>query len=639
MRLNRLTLWCVSFGFTALLCLGNLHATDDGKMEKMQEKDKPADKKSDSSKAAPKDKEAAKDAAKPQDKEKEPAKSPGDEPVKIGQSGQNDADTIAFINAEIEKGLKENKIPASGSASDYEWIRRAFLDIIGRVPTAVGSGADLKNLKSLSPSEQLSKAIESKGELPYILSVAANSRKSFTIRYLLNHPDYARHWSNLWTNWLLTRTSPPGIDRENFTRWLADGFGMHRRYDEMVKDLLTATGKCDDKISKNAAAANFILTHVGERVPGEYMARDGQFEMIPATSRITRVFLGVQTHCTQCHDHPFIDERKQSQFWGINVFLRQVERTPPVINVRNNRMEALQHYSLKDNNNSNPGGGLFYERRNGLLLRAGPIWVDGVKKQFPSNASRRQELSNLLIADDLFAKAIVNRMWAQFFGRGFTNPVDDFGEHNPISHPELLNRLASDFVTSGYKLDKLITWFAMSKPYQFSSMADKSGVNAKPDSDAYFARMQLKAMTPEQLVHSILAATGAEYTKKDAESLRKMEEDWLRDFSVNFGDDEGNEATFNGTVVQALMLMNGNRLNEAIRTSPLIKYAMRANTSVEKAVDMIALACVGRPGTKAEYQFAREAANNYAANKQKPEAVWQDLMWGYLNSNEFILNH
>ncbi|HMP17698.1 MAG TPA: DUF1549 domain-containing protein, partial [Gemmatales bacterium] len=286
---------------------------------------------------------------------------PGEEKT---DSGLNDARTIAYINEQIEQAWKENKITPRAVANDSEWIRRAFIDTIGRVPSIIPA--------KVSPKED---PVAAKGELTYFMERPASTRRSEVLRYLLNHEDYAKNWANIWTIWLITRTTQPGIDRGNLRSWLERQFGENRRYDEIVQDLLLATATDRDgaasKIDKMAAPANFLLSHFGEMIPTERRQRDGQFEMVPATSRITRVFLGIQTQCTQCHDHPFIDDRKQGQFWGVNVFLRQLEREPANIMVQNQRMQSLQFYKLRDNPSLNPEAGVFYEQRNGLLKRSG----------------------------------------------------------------------------------------------------------------------------------------------------------------------------------------------------------------------------------------------------------------------------
>jgi hypothetical protein len=548
-----------------------------------------------------------------------PPKSPG-----TGGSGGSvtDADVIAYINQMIEDGWKDNKITPSRFASDHEWLRRVYLDLVGRVPSVQEindffSGHNPATGFGLGKS----RAALLKGIAP------TDSDKGHP--GLLVHEDYAKNWANLWTVWLLTRTSPPGIDREKMRFWIEESFATNKPYDKFVYEILTATGKCDEN-----GAANFVASHVGEMNPTGERSRFGTYEMVPVTSRTTKLFLGVQTQCTQCHNHPFIDERKQNQYWGINAFFRQVEREPATIGMqRNNQVD--RRYTLKDNLQANSELGVFFEQRNGLLLRTSPTYLNGAKldlgsKESPHQVNRRVELAKLLTKDPYFAKEIVNRMWAHYMGRGFTNPVDDFGEHNPPSHPELLDKLAQDFTTVGFNLQRLAYWITISKPYALSSVANNT--NLKSDTDQYFSRMLLKSMTPEQLVDSIFTATNAEQTKSSKEERRKLYDDWMKDFTVNFGDDEGNEATFNGTVVQALLLMNGNKLNEATKMKPGSTAARASTMGGTNGVNHLFLAALGRPASGAEISKVRALAS---AGKDP----LQDVLWALLNSNEFILNH
>ncbi len=569
--------------------------------------------------------------AKSDDEAKKDDDKPKKDDVKQGESGLNDGRTIAFINEELEKAWKENKIQPSAYANDYEWIRRIFVDTIGRIPSALPTSANAKE-----------DPVGAKGELMYFLDLPSARRRSEVIKYLLNHEDYAKNWANLWTIWLITRSTQPGIDRSNLHAWLERQLGENRRYDDIVTDLITATATDKDgsssKVDKAAAPANFLLSHFGEAVPKERQMRDGQFEMVPATSRVTRLFLGIQTQCTQCHDHPFIDDRKQGQFWGVNVFLRQMERQPAVI-VAQNRMMSLQHYKLNDNMNANQEAGVFYEQRNGLLKRSGAVWLDKNKPSLSNNSPRRRELARFITQDEYFAKEFVNRMWAHYMGRGFTNPVDDFGEHNPVSHPDLLNRLAQDFITSGYDTHRLINWIVHSRAYQLTSVAN--GTNAKPEAEPYFARMQLKSMSPEELVDSIFTATNFIQMKhaNNPQARRDEMTEWLRDFTVNFGDDEGNEATFNGTVVQALLLMNGKKMTEAVNASRSVRYAMESS----KPLDVLYLSALSRPPSDKEREAFNAAMNGayatvYLKDKERNK-LYRDVLWALFNSNEFILNH
>ena len=148
-------------------------------------------------------------------------------------------------------------------------------------------------------------------------------------RALLKSDEYPKNQANLWTVWLMTRAGANetggSIYHEQMRKWLEDQFkkeGMS--FKEMVRELITASGKTNEN-----GAVNFILAHLGETVPNDKQRGEdgeGKFTMVPVTSRTTKLFLGVQIQCTQCHKHPFNEEWNQDHFWGVNAFFRQVDR-------------------------------------------------------------------------------------------------------------------------------------------------------------------------------------------------------------------------------------------------------------------------------------------------------------------------
>ena len=162
------------------------------------------------------------------------------------------------------------------------------------------------------------------------------------------------------------------------------------------------------------------------------------------------------------------------------------------------------------------------------------------------------------------AKAFVNRMWAHFLGRGFVNPVDDFGPHNQPSHPELLDQLAKDFRESGYDVKKLCRWIMASRAYQLSSIKAKGSEK----DESLFTAMPLKPMTPEQLFDSLLTATLAHKAGSGDDGGKKRDA-WMRQFLFAFANDEAEEGTsFQGTIPQALMMMNGELMQAALSGKP-----------------------------------------------------------------------
>src|SRR5262249_12737805 len=124
----------------------------------------------------------------------------------------------------------------------------------------------------------------------------------------------------IWTTWLMTRSGNK-LYHEQMQVWLEEQFAKNAPWNKFVSELLTAEGENDEN-----GAVNFILSHLGEPTPQPKVPEEGAFNYVPITSRTTRLFLGLQTQCTQCHDHPFNPQWKQKHFWGVNAFYRQVVR-------------------------------------------------------------------------------------------------------------------------------------------------------------------------------------------------------------------------------------------------------------------------------------------------------------------------
>jgi hypothetical protein len=246
-------------------------------------------------------------------------------------------------------------------------------------------------------------------------------------------------------------------------------------------------------------------------------------------------------------------------------------------------------------------------------------------------------------SSEMFPKAYVSRIWGHLFGRGMNEQpaVDDFGEHNKVVHPELLSYLAKEFAAetpeyeankyNAYDPKKLLFWVCTSEAYGLSSQPNAT--NDKPEADVFFSRMLLKAMTPEQLFESLAIATEGK-VEKLTEERKKRREEWTKKLVVNFGDDEGNEITFNGTLLQALMLMNGKELSEAIKTrdrGTLVEAMKKGKGNPNRVVEEVYLAALNRrPGPE---------GSRIGRYKSNDPNFYADLFWALLNSNEFILNH
>src|SRR5947209_2066295 len=279
---------------------------------------------------------------------------------------QKQLDKAKAVNELLAKSWKDNNLKAPDLTSDYSFVRRVYLDILGRIakPQEV-----MAYVRDNSPG-------------------TAAAKRARLVRKLLTDKEYAeeyaRNWANVWTVWLLTRSGNP-IYHDQMRVWLEEQFEKNVPYRALVTQLLTATGKTNQN-----GAVNYVLAHLGEAIPKNKQAEEGQFEVVPVTSRTTRLFLGLQTQCVQCHDHKFNPEWKQQHFWGVNVFFRQVHRDGQPNMMRANRdMTTAAVLTLRDDASRNKDSLVYYEKRNGEIRPALATFLDGRQAPLAGEDTRR----------------------------------------------------------------------------------------------------------------------------------------------------------------------------------------------------------------------------------------------------------
>jgi len=525
----------------------------------------------------------------------------------------SDSEVVAFINEQIRDAWKAAAVGPSPAAEDTEWCRRVYLDLLGRIPSIT--------------------------ELQAYANDRSKDKKEKLVNELLSSDryaeEYARNWTTIWTNTLIGRTGGTGnnslSNREGMQQYLRRSFQRNKPYDQMVHELVSAEGSGRPGDEDYNGAVNFLSDNLQENAT-------------TATAKTARYFLGMQVQCTQCHNHPFNDW-KQNQFWELNAFFRQARAT---------RMGdgATASVLLKDvdfagETGRNPDEAeIFYELRNGTSEVAYPAFVDGTalknRSGRVSQVRRREELGKLIVASPYFGQAIVNRMWAHFLGHGFTKPIDDIGPHNAFTHPALVERLGVEFAGNGHDLKRLMRWIVLSEPYSLSSVYGNRYKNAKDDPSIgekpLFSHFYLRQMEAEQLYQSLLVATEADKTQGSYEEQEKVKAEWLAQFSIAFGTDEGDEATtFNGTVPQVLMMMNGELVDRAVKNEPgsFLHRIVYESANRAQSLDHLYLAALGRKPTRQELQAANDLLE---ARNGDVGAAMQDIWWALLNSGEFIFN-
>ncbi len=505
-----------------------------------------------------------------------------------------------FIDQQIRQGWTDNEIEASPLASDEEWVRRVYLDLVGRIPT-------------------LTEARE-------FLADKNPRKRAMLVDALLENEDYVRNFTTIWANNSIGRGAPQRVSRTGMEKFYREAFAKNRPWNEIVVDILTASGHYEEN-----GAVNYILAQM--QMPDD---------AVQLTAMTTRLFLGLQVQCTQCHNHPF-NKWQQDQFWEFNSFFRQVDKRD------HRKLDPKTGRQVDDYSEvvwKEFTGPVYYEKRSGMMQVAFPRF-QGHEVDPGVGVDRRAELAKLITepAGDepaQLAQAMVNRTWSHFFGYGFTRPVDDMGPHNPASHPELLKRLSREFVAANYDVKQLIRWIVSSEAYQLSSQyGEKNRIDDPAAGEMpLFSHMYLKSMQAEQLYDSLIVASNAHQSGNGSWSAQEEQRRrWMQQFVVAFDNDENDESTtFNGTIPQALMMMNSELIDKACsveRGSFLFEQMSSPGAETQKINDLYMAALTRRP-TRAEMTKMQKALARYGAAKLNG---YQDMFWALLNSNEFIFIH
>lgn len=518
---------------------------------------------------------------------------------------------VIRINEQFESIWAETGLRPSSEATDFEWCRRVHLDLIGRIPTV----------------DELQSFVQDKAE---------DKRLKLVNRLLYDDfytEEIARNWTTLWTNLLIGRTGGNAnnsmISRSGMQKYLRDSFARNKPYDQLARELITATGSAQPEAPDFNGATNFLI----DKVNMENAAQ--------ATAATSRIFLGVQVQCTQCHNHPFNDW-KQQKYWEFNAFFRQVRGFRGATDAESPK---LVDQDFRGESGNIDEADLFFELRNGLLKVAYPVFFDGTalpRSGYVQAVNRREKVSELIVQSPWFAQAQVNRIWEHFLGYGFTKPVDDLGSHNPPAYPDLFDYLSEEFRNSGYDLRRLMAWVVLSKPYSLSSKSNKGNERDDPllGLTPAFSHFYLRQMRAEELYESLQIASGAGTQTGSYEEQEARKNRWLQQFATEFGTDEGDETTqFNGTIPQVLMMFNGEMVRSATAGEPgsvLAKLFSEPGTKYQDAVDYLFLAGLSRPAKKSEREMAQLLLQ---ARQGDTREALRDVWWVVLNSNQFLFNY
>jgi hypothetical protein len=494
--------------------------------------------------------------------------------------------SVKHLDRHIDANLKKHNIKPSPEASDAEFLRRVSLDLTGKIPTV----------------EEVVKFLED----------GSKDKREKKINELIGGERYLDYWTGLWMRWLVGQGDANADRRMGLESWVRSSLAQNMPYDLFVKALLAAKGD----IRENGAG-NFVQYY--------------DLSPVDLTAHISRLFLGLPMQCAQCHDHK-TEPWYQRDFYGFAAFFANMQ-SEPVYEADGMGGNRLASYVLKDVSEGSISMPDTYEP-------IPPRFLDGgACKESPTK--RREALADWMTDKDnpYFSRAIVNRIWAHFMGRGFVEPLDGFGEEHPPTMPELLDWLAEDFVIHGYDLQYFVRTILNSRAYQRSSEANKSNQN----DEIYYSRTYVKPLTAEQFFYSMLEATGFErlQSRRDRNQLEGMRRQYLERFIFLLGNGEREEVeAFNGTVPQALMMINGSLVNDSgshKERGSLINYILKTQSAKRERLDQIYLTILSRyPTTEERAYFDRYLRSSLYRNEA---LAYEDLYWSLLNSAEFALNH
>lgn len=513
------------------------------------------------------------------------------------------------IDREIAGAWDKQQVTPSATSSDHEFLRRVYLDLIGVIPTYEEAVAFLDD--------------------------SSADKRSRLIDNLLADARYARHQADLWDVSLFTRnpSSSEAERRDGIQAWLQRQFAENVPYDRWVQTLLKAEGNSVDE----GPPLYFV----------QYRNRPED-----ATEAITQTFLGVQMQCARCHDHPF-EAWTQIDFYGLAAFLARLQ----VVNV--GKEKDLTKYAIgekstgdilftgpaKEQEAGKKGEPVKPKYLLGDALAEPEMPKDFKEPKMEDNKvpprpefSRKDALAQWVTSRDnpFFARAIANRLWAQYFGRGLVHPVDNLSDANPPSHPQLLDALAKSLKDKQYDLKWFIRELVSSKTYQLSS--ETADPQAMP---LWFEHARVRALTAEELTDSWKAATWygeVEKQQEKKESSRSRFHPIERDYILRFfGTPNNGAGDFQGGVQEQLFLNNsslGNLLSP--QKGSLVEWLEKSKEIPnEVKVERIFLSVLSRRPSAEELERFRAFLEVESGKMPR----WSDAVWSLVSSSEFRFNH
>ncbi len=495
-----------------------------------------------------------------------------------------------YVDKHTFAKLKQMSIAPSELCADDEFVRRAFLDCIGRMPTAEEAKAFLADKDS--------------------------AKRDKLIDRLVEMPEFADFWALKWADVL--RSSRKSIQTKGsygFQAWLRGHFLSNTPMDEVVRELITSSGN-----TYNNPPANYYR-----------IAKDPQ-SLAETTAQL---FLGVRMQCAKCHNHPF-EKWTQDDYYGMAAWFARVKTKP-------------EEYVGSKPAAKAPAAEIIFLARNGEITQ--PRTQKTMKPRYPGigdvdvkpDADRRETLAAWLTASEnpFFSKSVANRVWFHLLGKGIVDPVDDFRESNPACNDDLLDALAKDFAEHKFDMKHLVKTIMKSRTYQLSALPN----DTNRDDTKYFSHAVTKLLTAEQLLDAICDVTAVpeKYAGLPAgtRAIQLPDGEVNHPFLKTFGQPARElacecERESDGNLAQALQLINGPTVNEKIRNpnnrlGPLLA-AKKSDDEILTELYFVALA-------RAPFEDEKKLALAHITKAADKRKAWEDVLWALINTREFLFRH
>lgn len=502
-----------------------------------------------------------------------------------------------LVDKHTSSKWKQLALTPSDLCTDEQFIRRVSLDMTGSLPTPEQVTAFLND-----------KAADKRGKL---------------VDTLLESQEYSYYFANKWADILHVKRRQQNNAAQGtfaFHGWIREAMASDKPYDEFARDILTATG--DEQ--KHAPTVWY-----------KELQQPQQF-----VDDTAQVFLGLRLACAQCHHHPY-EKWSQDDYWGIAAFFGQIARkniTMPGDVGRNG--QARQLLSIV-----NRGSGTVTNKRTNqpAVIKA----LDAEPMKLQPGEDPRHKLVDWMAepSNPFFARAVANRYWAHFFGRGIVDPLDDMRVTNPPSNPELLDALAKDFVEHKFSLKHLVRTICKSRTYQLSAVPNEHN---KHDKQAY-ARYYPKRMGAEVLLDAVCQVTNSpttfnnlpqdKYAPKRAIML--PDESFASYFLDVFGRPQRISAcecerVSEANLAQALHLLNSDEVQGKISRAGGRAELLAKDTrpDAEKVEELFMWAFAHKPSP----QQMAAALDHINKNAQNKKIAYENIIWALLNTKEFVFN-